>query len=106
MERIIYKKQENIKKVRINNSISTFLIIFSILFIIVLVIMFVSGVKIQPGPLNGLSQSTLYLIVIIMLLIVNLFFFSPKIEFMSDSIHLVLKKKLSLHYNQTFFFKK
>ncbi len=106
MGRITFTEKGSLKKVKINNPIRTFLIIFSILFIIVLVIMYLSGVKIEPGPLQGLSQITLYLVVIIMILIINLFFFSPKIEFILDLDQLIVKRTNFLYITDKYSFGK
>jgi len=96
MGRIDYINEGAIKRVRINLTPKLFLIIFSLSFIILLVIFYLSGVSIENkhSLLKGVSQTTLYLIAIALLFVINMVLISPKIEFILDSSsgNLILKK--------------
>jgi hypothetical protein len=103
MERITYKDQGNIKKVTINNPIRNFLIFSLIAFLIMWIVLFLSGVEIEAGMFfEGISQPILYLIVICISVIVILIPLAPKVQFISDlSLNKLIIKRTNYLFIKT-----
>lgn len=110
MGRIICRENETNKEVIINHSFRAFLLIFSIGIVVLLPILYFSGVEIENKHFlfKGYSQATLYLIAIALILIVNFVFISPKIYFAVDvkTNSLIVKKTNFCFIKTTYFFNK